>query len=461
MEEILAELGEVQDRLLEVEADDYATRAELSNRQDALRLEARQARDEVSVDDLGLEQLEREIAHLEAELERYLGTRPSASAGSGGGGPGGGGIDPGFLHAMHRQMDSSFGYTAKEDRLQTLRVRLEELRAAGGDSPPTAPLGRRGGLWRVLAGAALVGALVLMIVVFGGSDSPSVTTIGPGPVVGERLIPDNAAVLVTAGHGVVMFDGRGRALAESGAVGELTLNHRAGVAYGDHASGLVYLEATGWQVRHWPDSLAPATTVVGAGERGVQLFDVTALDGRLHILVGVPHDVGDDNRTLLALVDLETFDISPVGSYGLTPGGGRRQIMAASYAEDHILASVRNQDDWWFELYNLEGSDDERGLPYHADQPGSRVAHGVLSPDATTMAYVDGGTVVVRDLAARAELGSWPVDDAGFDGVERIDYDGTLITVSFGDRSEPRLINTTTGTLTPLTAVGIATFIDR
>ena len=128
LEEILFELVEVQDRLLEVETLDLATRSNLSDRQNALRLEAKLARAGASVDDLGVEQLEREIAHLEDELARFLDTRPSASAASGGGGPGGGGIDPGYLHEMHRSMDSSFGFAEKKQRLQTLRLRLTELK---------------------------------------------------------------------------------------------------------------------------------------------------------------------------------------------------------------------------------------------------------------------------------------------------------------------------------------------
>lgn len=127
IEEILSELGEVQDRLLEVDAADFATRADLSNRQDALRLEAKRARDGFPIDDMGAGQLEREIAHLEDELNRFLSTRPSASAASGGGGPGGGGIDPGILHEMHRKMDSSFGFAEKQERIRALRARLSEL----------------------------------------------------------------------------------------------------------------------------------------------------------------------------------------------------------------------------------------------------------------------------------------------------------------------------------------------
>ena len=94
LEEVLRELGEVQDLLIAAPSDDFATRADLSNRQDALRLEAKGARQDVPVDDLAIVQLTNEVEHLEAELKRYLDSRPSASAGGPSGGYGGGGIDP-------------------------------------------------------------------------------------------------------------------------------------------------------------------------------------------------------------------------------------------------------------------------------------------------------------------------------------------------------------------------------
>lgn len=127
LEEVLRELGEVQDLLIATPSDDFAARAELSNRQDALRSEAREARQDVPVDDLGVEQLAKEVEHLEAELTRYLDARPSASAGGPSGGFGGGGIDPDKLHEMHRRMDSSFGFEEKRERLRALKVRLAEV----------------------------------------------------------------------------------------------------------------------------------------------------------------------------------------------------------------------------------------------------------------------------------------------------------------------------------------------
>lgn len=127
LDDLLRELGEVQDLLIAASEDDFATRAELSNRQDDLRSAARQARQGVPVDDLALEQLAHEVEHLEAELTRYLDSRPSASAGGPSGGPGGGGIDPDKLHEMHRKMDAAFGYEEKKERLRVLKLRLEDV----------------------------------------------------------------------------------------------------------------------------------------------------------------------------------------------------------------------------------------------------------------------------------------------------------------------------------------------
>lgn len=94
LDEILADLSEVQDRLLATSGGDFATRAELSIRQDALRSEAGRAQTAIP-DDLSVQQLDEQIAHLEGEIVAHLDTRPSASAGGPSGGMGGGGIDPG------------------------------------------------------------------------------------------------------------------------------------------------------------------------------------------------------------------------------------------------------------------------------------------------------------------------------------------------------------------------------
>jgi len=127
LDQLLADLAQVQDRLLATAADDFAARADLSNQQAALRSEAGRIRD-VLPDDLSVDQLEAQISHLESEILNHLDTRPSASAGGPSGGMGGGGIDPDKLHEMHRKMGASFGLEEKQRKLQRLKNRRVELR---------------------------------------------------------------------------------------------------------------------------------------------------------------------------------------------------------------------------------------------------------------------------------------------------------------------------------------------
>ena len=126
IDDILSELAAIHDAMRAAPADDHATRADLSNRQDALRQEASRVRSLIP-DDASADDLEARIRHLEAEIGGHLDTRPSASASSGAG-IGGGGIDPDVLHEMHRAMASSFGLEAKQEELRRLRNRLTELR---------------------------------------------------------------------------------------------------------------------------------------------------------------------------------------------------------------------------------------------------------------------------------------------------------------------------------------------
>jgi len=124
LDEVLADLAGVQDEILATKDDDRAARAELSNRQDALRSEAAEARSAIP-SDVSVGDLEHQIELLEQEILGHLDTRPSASAGAGTGR--GGGIDPDFLHEMHRKMAKSFGLEEKKERLRRLRNRLAEL----------------------------------------------------------------------------------------------------------------------------------------------------------------------------------------------------------------------------------------------------------------------------------------------------------------------------------------------
>ena len=126
LDEVLADLASVQDELLAVADDDFAAKAAMSNRQDALRSEAAEARSEIP-SDVSVDELVEQIELLEAEILRHLDTRLSASSGAGGGGQGGGGIDPYLLHRLHAQMGESFGLEEKKEKLRRLRNRLAEL----------------------------------------------------------------------------------------------------------------------------------------------------------------------------------------------------------------------------------------------------------------------------------------------------------------------------------------------
>jgi polyhydroxyalkanoate synthesis regulator phasin len=125
LDQVLADLAEVQDQLIALPDDAFGEKAELQTRQDALRAEAQELRE--SLGDHDIDYIRRRIAHLEAELERYLDTRPAASVGQQGGGRGGGGMDPQYYHEMVAKMDRYVGYDEMRAELDRLRGRLAEL----------------------------------------------------------------------------------------------------------------------------------------------------------------------------------------------------------------------------------------------------------------------------------------------------------------------------------------------
>ena len=127
IDDILRDLLAVQEELSSTSSDDLTRRIDLLERQKRLRAEAAEVRASVS-DDVSVEQLRLQIAHLEAEILHHFEARPSGSMAGGAGGPGGGGIDPDQLHEMHRTMAASFGLDEKQAELQRLKARLDELR---------------------------------------------------------------------------------------------------------------------------------------------------------------------------------------------------------------------------------------------------------------------------------------------------------------------------------------------
>jgi hypothetical protein len=129
LDQVLADLAEMQDQLIALPDDAFGEKAELQTRQDALRAEAEDIRDTRA--DHDLDYLRRRMEHLKSKLKRYLDTRPAASVGGPSGGPGGGGIDPDKYHEMVGKMDRYVGYKEMTAELERLQAVLDELEETG------------------------------------------------------------------------------------------------------------------------------------------------------------------------------------------------------------------------------------------------------------------------------------------------------------------------------------------
>ncbi len=129
LDEVLRELGDIQDRLNELPHDAFAERAELRERQEELRSAARRASDDMSDPDT-VEGIAQQIRHLEHRRDQVLGNRlsPSAAAQTGMGG----GIDPEYVHQMNRQLAEAADLEGIEAELSRLRARLRSI--TDGDS---------------------------------------------------------------------------------------------------------------------------------------------------------------------------------------------------------------------------------------------------------------------------------------------------------------------------------------
>ena len=125
-DELLTELSEVAARLAELPADALEERFRLRQRQEELRAVARNQLAETG-DILSADEARLRLAHLTSRRDRYLDdTRMSHLAGAQTGQ--GGGVDPKYVHDMHRRMDELFdldGINAEIGRLQRLVARLE------------------------------------------------------------------------------------------------------------------------------------------------------------------------------------------------------------------------------------------------------------------------------------------------------------------------------------------------
>jgi hypothetical protein len=123
---LLAELSEVAAALSDLPDDALEERFRLRQRQEQLRAMARDQLAETG-DILSADEARLRLAHLTDRRDRYLDdTRLSHLAGAQTGQ--GGGVDPKYVHDMHRRMDESFdleGINAEIERLHRLVVRLE------------------------------------------------------------------------------------------------------------------------------------------------------------------------------------------------------------------------------------------------------------------------------------------------------------------------------------------------
>ncbi len=120
--DVIGELADVQARLAATPEDAYGARADLRSRQDALRAEAAEMRAATPLDTLQEAELRGRLERLEAQRDRHLSAHLGHSAAAQTGE--GGGIDPAYVHQLHRQMDEAAGLAEIEEEIRRLRNAL-------------------------------------------------------------------------------------------------------------------------------------------------------------------------------------------------------------------------------------------------------------------------------------------------------------------------------------------------
>ena len=123
----LRELDDVQRQLADADPTDFTLRQDLKDRETALRAEIRDF-SQGWTDHLSIDQLRRRIREVEGQIEDHYGNRLSHT--SGGQSGFGGGLDPQYLHAMHRAMDKSGDLKGKKAELRRLKDQLTRLEEA-------------------------------------------------------------------------------------------------------------------------------------------------------------------------------------------------------------------------------------------------------------------------------------------------------------------------------------------
>ena len=122
---IRQQLAEVADQLARLPEDAFEERFQLRQRQEGLRAQAREAL-ATTGDLLSADEARSRLEQLKGQRQRFLDdTRLSHLAGAQTGQ--GGGIDPKYVHDMHRRMDEAFdldGVNAAIARLERLIAKL-------------------------------------------------------------------------------------------------------------------------------------------------------------------------------------------------------------------------------------------------------------------------------------------------------------------------------------------------
>ncbi len=122
LSDVVVELADVRAALAAAPEDDFETRADLRARQDDLRAEAARLRAAQPIDSLDEAELRGRLERLERQRDRHLSAHIGHSAAAQTGE--GGGIDPKYVHDLHRQMDEAAGLAEIEDEIRRLRNAL-------------------------------------------------------------------------------------------------------------------------------------------------------------------------------------------------------------------------------------------------------------------------------------------------------------------------------------------------
>lgn len=227
-------------------------------------------------------------------------------------------------------------------------------------------------------------------------------------------------------------------------IDDLTVLVNAERAVGDGGTGL-FIEAG--DVVYWARPEFPLVELFSIDDFvGDELWleDSAAVDGVTHVVVVVAGGVEEQSYEEVWIYDPDSAASTRLFRTGAYEGGIRRASL-----QNDVLAVTRHAEGFsWFEFFDAAGEPitvnnprpDDAEFPVFVDQ-------GVLSPDGTTMVYIEGDSpappedgnwrvdLIVWNLAdgveesrIEVELGNWYVDRMDFDGtgvvLGRTQWDG-------------------------------------